>query len=464
MKPPNPKPKSVSPFRLASLLRLQQDPNLALHLFQNPNPNPPSPTKPFRHSLRCYDLIITKLGRAKMFHEMESILLQLKTQTKFSPKEPLFCHIFTFYGRAGLSGNARKLFDEMPQYRCERTIKSFNTMLNVLMNCKEFDAMRDHFGSIERPDSCSFNIMIRGLCSDGRAGDALKVFDEMKKRDLVPNMVTFGSLIYGLCLDFKLKEAFKLKDYMVKVHGVCPNEYVYASLIKGVCGIGEISLAFRLKDEMERNKVTIDSAIYSTLINGLFKFGRKDEALGVLEEMKLKGCKPDTVTYNVLINGFCKGKDFETAYKLLDEMSENGFKPDVISYNVILGELCKDGKSSEANDLFEDMPRRGCAPDVLSYRIRFDGLCDALEFKEAAFSLDEMIFKGFTPRSSSICKFVNKLCQERNMDLLWSVLNSLVKINAIDIDLWKMVVDVVIKENAGCKEHEYFLEKCLRTP
>ena len=152
--------------------------------------------------------------------------------------------------------------------------------------------------------------------------------------------------------------------------------------------------------------------------------------------MELKGCKADTVTYNVMINGFCKDKDFKTAYKILDEMMGNGCKPDVISYNVILGDLFKDGKWSEANDLFEDMPRRGCAPDVVSYRILFDGFSDAMQHEKAAFILDEMVFKGFAPHSSSICKFVNRLCMERLEDLLWSVLSCLGKINASDADVW----------------------------
>ncbi|OAY28807.1 putative pentatricopeptide repeat-containing protein At1g53330 isoform X1 [Manihot esculenta] len=440
--------KPINSFRLTSLLRLQKDPKLALHLFQNPNPQ--IPQKRFRYSLLAYDLIITKLGRAKMLDEMEKILIQLKGETSFVPKEALFCNIITYYGRARLPNNALQTFDKMPSFRCQRTIKSFNSLLNVFIMCKEFGRMRELFADIERnlkPDACTYNILIRGLCADRRLDDAWKVFDEMRKRDLFPNVVTFGILIYGLCLDLKLKEALDLKNHMARVHGVCPNTHVYASLLKGFCGAGELSSAFGLKEEMVRNGVELDSAIYSTLISGLFKSGRKEEVPGILEEMNLSGCKPDTVTYNVMINGFCKDKDFKAAHKILVEMTEKGCKPDVISYNMILGELCKDGNWSEAKDLFEDMPRRGCAPDIVSYRILFDGLCDGMQFNEAAFILDEMIFKGFTPRSSSICKFVNSLCQEGNEGLLWSVLNSLIKANVIDTDLWNMAIAMVFKDN-----------------
>jgi pentatricopeptide repeat protein len=440
--------RPITPFRLASLLRLQKDPKLALQLFKNPNPKTPS--KPFRYSLLSYDLIITKLGRAKMFNEMQEILAQLKEETLLIPKEALFCDIINFYGRARLPENALKLLDELPSFRVQRTVKSYNSLLSVFLMCKDFDKMRELFVGIEKlgkADACTYNLLIRGFCASGRLDDASKVFDEMTNRGVSPNVITFGNLIYGFCLHLRLKEAFKLKTDMVKVYRVYPNAYIYASLIKGVCKNGELSLAFRLKKEMIRNKIELDPAIYSTLISGLFKAGRKEEALGVWEDMKERGYKPDTVTYNVIINLFCKDKDFEAAYRLLDEMVEKGCKPDVISYNVILRELFEEGKRGEANDLFEDMPRRGCAPDVVSYRILFDGFCNGMQFKEAAFILDEMIFKGFVPCSASICKFVNRLCEGKNEDLLRSAFNTLEKGKLVNVDLWRMAVAMVFKDD-----------------
>ncbi|KAL3576571.1 hypothetical protein D5086_021854 [Populus alba] len=265
-----------------------------------------------------------------MFNEMQEILAQLKEETLFTPKEALFCDIINFYGRARLPENALKLFDELPSFRVQMTVKSYNSLLSVFLMCKDFDKMRELFVGIEKlgkADACTYNLLIRGL-----------------------------------------KEAFKLKTDMVKVYRVYPNAYIYASLIKGVCKNGELSLAFRLKKEMIRNKIELDPAIYSTLISGLFKAGRKEEALGVWEDMKERG-------------------------------------------------------------------------------ILFDGFCNGMQFKEAAFILDEMIFKGFVPCSSSICKFVNRLCEGKNEDLLRSAFNTLEKGKLVNVDLWRMAVAMVFKDD-----------------
>ncbi|VVA21441.1 PREDICTED: pentatricopeptide repeat-containing [Prunus dulcis] len=442
--------KSLSPFRLSSLLRRQKDPILALQLFQNPNSDStPQPKKSSRYSLLSYDLIITKLGRAKMFDQMDQILHQLKQETRFAPPEIIFCNVISFYGRAHLPDRALQIFDEIPTFRCHRTVKSLNSLLNALLRCGEFEKMWKFFVGIEKyatPDACTYNILMKACCSNEYLDDAWKVLDEMSRKGIPPNSVTMASLIYCLCSNLKLKEAFTLKEDMARVYGVPPTIFVYTSLMKGLCKIGEMSLAFRLKEEMIMRKIKPDAAVYSTLISGLFKLGRKGEVFGLLEEMSEYGCKLNTVTYNAMINGFCKEKDFEAAYKVLDEMVEKGCEPDVISYNVILGGLCQEGKWSEANDLFEDLPRRGCTPDVVSYRIMFTGLCDCRQFREAALILDELIFKGYAPHRLSAHKLVEGLCREGDMELLRTVLTSLGNGNVLHVDTWAMVISIVYKK------------------
>ncbi|KAF8046988.1 hypothetical protein N665_3272s0002 [Sinapis alba] len=85
--------KNVSSIRLASLLRRENDPSVAIKLFQNPDPESTNPKRPFRYSLLCYDLTITKLGGSKMFHELDQVLLQLKSDTRIVPTETLFCNV-----------------------------------------------------------------------------------------------------------------------------------------------------------------------------------------------------------------------------------------------------------------------------------------------------------------------------------------------------------------------------------
>ncbi|KAL3508782.1 hypothetical protein ACH5RR_028183 [Cinchona calisaya] len=439
--------KKVSPFRLSSLLRLQKDPKLAFKLFLQPNPNDP---KPFRHSHLSYDLIISKLGRAKMFDELEQIIEKLRHDTRIIPKEIIFCNIITFYGRGRLPGKALQVFDEIPSFRCQRTIKSFNSLLNSLLICREFEKMRELFLSIEKlacPDVCTYSIAINAACVRGCLVDARDVFDVMLKRGITPSVVAFGTLINGLCANSELEEAFRLKKMMERDFKLRPNAFVYVALIKGLCKGNEVDSAIKLKEEMLRKKVELDSAVYATLISALFKVGRSEDVFKLLDEMKKNSCQMDIITYNAMIHGYCMQKDFDSAFGILTEMEGKGCKPDVISYNVIIRGLCMEGKLREASELFEDMPRRKCFPDVVTYRILFDGLCDGIQLKEATLILDEMVFKGYLPRSSSISKLVDRVIQGGDTDSLWMVLNSLAKGKFSDVTTWRMMISVVFKED-----------------
>ncbi|KAM6576173.1 hypothetical protein CsatB_028010 [Cannabis sativa] len=443
-------PKAISPHRLSSLLRRQKDPNLALQLFQNPNPQLQS-TKPFRYSLLSYDIIITKLARAKMFDQMDQILLQMGRETRFVTKEIIFCNVISSYARARLPHKALEMFEQIPSFRCRRTLKSYNAVLDALLKCGEIGKMREFLvglGNQVNPDVCTFNILINANCKYGCLDDARTVFDTMLSRGVEPNEVTFATLISGFCSNCKLEEALRLKEDMSKVYGVKPNSSVYVSLIKELCRIGEFGLAFGLKDEMEREKVTLGLTVYTTFISALFKVGKKDEAHKILEEMKGSGLKPDTVTYNAMIHGFCMENDLNAAYKVLDQMVKEGCKADIITYNIIIGGLCKDGKWSEANDLFEDLPRLGYKPDVVSFRTMFVGLCNCRRFNEAATFLDEMLFKGYIPSSEGRQKIVDGLCQEGDMKLLVKVLSSLGNANSIGVDTWELVISMVCKKES----------------
>ncbi|KAG5020224.1 hypothetical protein AAZX31_06G213400 [Glycine max] len=444
--------KPISPFRLTSLLRSTKDPSLALQLFLNPNPNPNPNPRPLRHSLRSYDLLITKLARAKMFPQMEQILHQLQTLTQFPVPEPLLCRVIISYARARLPSRALRTFLSIPSFRCTPTLKSFNSLLHALLLCRDFPSLPRllprlrHF-SASGPDACTYNILIRA-CSlnNNDLAHARKLFDEMLTLGVRPTQVTFGTLINMLCKDphLNLREAFSVKEDMERVFKLKPNVFVYTNLIKAVCEVGDFDCAFRLKDEMVRNNLRLDVVVYNTLTSAVFKAGKKGLGYRILEEMKSGGVKPDAVTCNVLIGEFCREGNLVEAYRVLDDGVE-GVKPDVFGYNVVIGWLCKEGKWREADDLFRDMPRRQCVPDVVTYRTVFDGLCQWMQFEEAGLVLEEMVFKGYVPCSSSLNEFVGRLCQEGDFELLGKVLSGLGGGFFCNENVWKTVVSLVCK-------------------
>lgn len=410
----------VSPFRLTSLLRLERNPTLALQLFRNPNPESTTPPslKPFRYSARSYDIIICRLAKARMFTEMEQILDQMVNQTtRFTPKEALFCRIITSYGRARMPDVALRTFHRIPSFHCHRTIRSFNTLLDVLLRLGEISKLQTLCHDLDTcqfsPDACTYNILIRARAASGSIYGACEMFDQMRKDGISPTATTFGTLITAFISASLQEEAFRVKEVMVRRYNIKPNVYIYASLLKTLCMDNELDHAIRLKDEMASDsEIGLDAAIYTTLIRALFRAGRKGEVVSILEEMKKKGVKPETATYNAIIAGFCEEEDFNASFEALREMKRRGCEPDVVSYNTIVVGMCRAGRWRDARDLFDDMPRQGCRPDVVTYRALLDGICAAGESRDVELLVEEMAFNGYCPAAMNFRKLVEGVLEK----------------------------------------------------
>ncbi|XP_062181678.1 putative pentatricopeptide repeat-containing protein At1g53330 [Phragmites australis] len=441
--------KKFSSYHLAAALRREPDPAAALRLFLSP-PTDATPSAPFRYSLRCYDLIISKLAAARLFPAMESILSRLPAAApNIRPREQLLCRVISAYGRARLPAAARRAFAH-PAFAAPRTARALNVLLHALLACRAplrelLAVCRD---AAIPPDVCTYNILMRAAAASGSLEHARHLFDEMLRRGSAPTVVTFGTIIAAMCEAGQLEEAFEVKEAMVRRFDVMPNAHVYASLMKGLCGRGDIDAAVRLKEEMVGNaEVKLDSAVYATLVRALFRVGRKGEVVGLLEEMKERGIVADRVVYNAMIAGFCEDeKDPNSAFAVLDDMQKRGCKADAVSYNTLVAGLCKLARWQDASELVEDMPRRGCPPDVVTYRMLFDGMCAAREFHEADKVLDEMVFKGFAPSKDGARKFVQGIEREGDAVLLESVLCRLAKVKALEPSGWEKAVGGVLHD------------------
>jgi pentatricopeptide repeat protein len=435
-----------SSYHLAAALRRELDPAAALRLFLNP----PASATPFRYSLRCYDLIISRLAAARLFPAMESILSRLASSSSGPrPREQLLCRVISAYGRARLPAAARRAFTH-PAFPGPRTARALNTLLHALLACRA--PLRDLLAVCRDagvpPDACTYNILMRAAAASGSLDHARHLFDEMLRRGIAPTVVTFGTLVAALCDAGLLEDAFEMKEVMVRQYDVLPNVYVYTSLIKGLCEKGDVDAALTLKEEMAgKADLVLDSAVYATLVRALFRVGRKGAVVGLLEEMKGRGIVADRVVYNAMLAGFCEDeKDFGGAFAVLDDMHKNGCKADAVSYNTLVAGLCKLGRWRDASELVEDMPRQGCHPDVVTYRMLFDGMCAAGEFLEANQVLDEMVFKGFAPSKDGAQKFVQGIEMQGDVALLESVLCRLAKVNALVSSGWEKAVSGVLND------------------
>ncbi|CAJ1943610.1 unnamed protein product [Sphenostylis stenocarpa] len=142
-------------------------------------------------------------------------------------KESLFILIMKYHGKAGLPGQAtRLLLDMWGIYSCDPTFKSYNVVLEVLVDGNyprvAPNVFYDMLSRGVSPTVHTFGVVMKALCMVNEVDSASSLLRDMAKHGcdmfrcaLSTDVRTFNDVIYGLCEASRIHEAVKLLDRML---------------------------------------------------------------------------------------------------------------------------------------------------------------------------------------------------------------------------------------------------------
>ncbi|KAK9051761.1 hypothetical protein SSX86_028389 [Deinandra increscens subsp. villosa] len=285
---------------------------------------------PFRYRYKYYEDVVNHLANARQHYYIEQILEHQKRYKTDMANEPFVVRLISLYGKSRMYDHARKLFDEMPELNCPRTVLSANALLTACVNSKRsteitelFRELREDF-AIE-PDDVSYNVVIKALCDTEAVDSALEMIDEMERNGCECNLYTYNTILDALYRNGKVSEGDKQWELM-KSKNLEPDIRTYNAKVRGL---------------------VVDKRIL--------------EAVGLLDEMKGNGVNPDVYTYNGLINGFVKEDDLMEVKNWYAEMVKSKIVPDTVTFRIIISfasrkgdykfgfELCKEGLIQKIN-------------------------------------------------------------------------------------------------------------------
>ncbi|KAJ7010277.1 pentatricopeptide repeat-containing protein [Populus alba x Populus x berolinensis] len=339
------------------------------------------------------------------FKSLEKVLDRMKCEKRVI-FEKCFIVIFKAYGKAHLPEKAVDLFDRMAcEFECKRTVKSFNSVLNVIIQEGLFYRALEFYNHVIgakgvsiSPNVLTFNLVIKAMCKVGLVDDAIQVFRDMTIRKCEPDVYTYCTLMDGLCKADRIDEAVSLLDEM-QIDGCFPSLVTFNVLINGLCKKGDLSRAAKLVDNMFLKGCVPNEVTYNTLIHGLCLKGKLEKAISLLDRMVSSKCVPNVVTYGTIINGLVKqGRALDGAC-VLASMEERGYCVNEYVYSTLISGLFKEGKSQEAMHLFKEMTVKGYELNTIVYSAVIDGLCRDGKPDDAVEVLSEMTNKGCTPNA-----------------------------------------------------------------
>ncbi|WOK92542.1 hypothetical protein Cni_G01233 [Canna indica] len=203
--------------------------------------------------------------------------------------------LLTMYSRCGRLESARRVFDEMPR----KDQRSWAAMITALAShgCG-VDALRLFDEMLRRgivPDHVTYVGVLHACSHTGLVDDALKHFDRMKSvYGIEPRMEHYGCLVDAMGRGGRVKEAWEV----VKGMPMEPDERVLKSLLSACCSFEIVEYAEWAAEKLVRLEAGHASA-YVLLSNMYAGMGRWDDYSRIRKLMRLRGVPKESACSTV---------------------------------------------------------------------------------------------------------------------------------------------------------------------
>ncbi|KAL9663485.1 hypothetical protein QQ045_018872 [Rhodiola kirilowii] len=299
------------------------------------------------------------------------------------------CPLMDMYSKAGLLGEAKLVFDVIP----ERNLVMYNNMITGLLRCATVEDAKRLFDCMEEKDSISWTSMITGLMQNGLHQESVDMFRDMRDGGFAMDQFTFGSALTACGGMLVLKEGKQIHGYSLRTDHM-DNVYVGSALVDLYCKCCCINYAEEVFKRMyDKNVIS-----WTALIVGYGQNGFSEDALRVFCEMQRSGVDPDEYTIgsvmsscgnlasleegtqfhcqalvsglvsfltvsNALVTLYGKCGSIEESNKLFNEM----YVKDAVTWTALISGYAQFGKANETIALFENMLSAGLKPDGVTF-------------------------------------------------------------------------------------------------
>ncbi|XP_054805762.1 pentatricopeptide repeat-containing protein At1g62260, mitochondrial isoform X3 [Prosopis cineraria] len=326
------------------------------------------------------------------------------------------------YGQKGRVEEARRLFDQIPNYqgqtdvgknKFKRNIVSWNSMMMCYVKVGDILSARDLFDQMIERDTFSWNTMINGYVQISAMEEASTLFGKMPN----PDTFSWNSIISGFAQIGDLKLA---KDFFERM----PHKSLISwnSIIAGYEKNGDCKGAIKLFSQMKLEGHRPDRHTLSSVLS--VSTGLVDLYLGKqVHQLVMKTFIPDVPVNNSLITMYSRCGAIIEARNVFNEMD---LRKDVISWNAMIGGYASHGFAVEALELFELMKRSKVHPTYISFISVLNACAHVGLVEEGKRQFNSMINEyGIEPRVEHFASLVDIVGRHGQLEEALNLINNM---------------------------------------
>ena len=264
----------------------------------------------------------------------------------FSSNRLVRLRIMELYGKCGELGDARRVFEEMPEDVVASTV-----MISSYSDQGLVEEAGAVFSRVRRKDTVCWTAMIDGFVRNEETNRALEAFRGMQGENVRPNEFTIVCVLSACSQLGALEIGRWVHSYMRKFE-IELNLFVGNALINMYSRCGSIDEAQTVFDEMkDRDVIT-----YNTMISGLSMNGKSRQAIELFRVMVGRRLRPTNVTFVGVLNACSHGGLVDFGFEIFHSMARDyRVEPQIDHYGCMVDLLGRVGRLEEAYDLIRTM-------------------------------------------------------------------------------------------------------------
>nr|XP_007162366.1 hypothetical protein PHAVU_001G146000g [Phaseolus vulgaris]ESW34360.1 hypothetical protein PHAVU_001G146000g [Phaseolus vulgaris] len=304
----------------------------------------------------------------KLFHEM--------LEEGFVPVEHTLVSVLSACGKLScfsLGHWIHRYF--VDRIRISLSVTLTNAIIDMYAKCGSIDAAAEVFSAMSERNLVSWNSMIAGYAANGRAKQAVEVFDKMRCMGFEPDDITFVSLLTACSHGGLVSQGKEYFDTMERKYGIKPKKEHYACMIDLLGRTGLVEEAYKLIKNMPMQPC---EASWGALLSACRKHDNVE--LATLSASNLLSSDPeDSGVYVLLANIWANERKWGDVRRVRSLMRDKGVKK-IPGHSLIEidGEFKEFLVADESHPQSEEIYRTRTV--TASYKLQSGQICLSMKF------------------------------------------------------------------------------------
>lgn len=308
-----------------------------------------------------------------------------------SPNAVTFTCVLTACGSLGTSDMGKEIHDEVTrQGLLGENIVLGTALVHMYAKCGALVKAEQVLRELPVHNVVSWSALIAGYAQQGKGEEALKCFEEMQTKGLVPNLVTFMAVLKACGSIRAVVKGTQIHDELAK-QGLLRSSIALGTAVMDMyCKCGALLKAKHVLEELPVR----DTVAWNALITGYVQQGQSLDALNCFEWMRQDGVSPDAVTFTCILKACGSIRAPDWGEKIHDEITRQDLlKDSPVLGTALIDMYAKCGALAKAQHMLDELPVR----DVATWNALITGYAQEEQGQDALNCLERMQREGLLP-------------------------------------------------------------------